>query len=78
MQIKDQELKLLNLSEEERHYLPLGYSKIYVKDISSKHAEKAVTVYSKKYGKADFFALASEKPISKMSMIMAIGDRYEN
>lgn len=67
MQTNDQELALLMLSEEERSALPLGYSQIYVKNISPKQAEISVTVYSKKYKKADLFPLASEKPVSKIT-----------
>lgn len=62
----DQCLTLLDMTAHQRFSLPLGYKKIYIKDISSKHAEKSVTVYSKKYKKADLFAVASEKPLSKI------------
>jgi hypothetical protein len=54
------------MTAHQRFSLPLGYKKIYTKAISSKHAEKSVTVYSKKYKKADLFAVASEKPLSKI------------
>ena len=66
MQNTDEYLPLLHLTEQEKSSLPLGYSQIYIKDISSKHAEKSVTIYSKKYKKADLFSLASGKPISKI------------
>ena len=66
MQNTDQYLPLLDMTEHQRFSLPLGYKKIYTKDMSSKYAEKSVTVYSKKYKKADLFAVASEKPISKI------------
>jgi len=66
MQNPDHYLPLLQLTEQEQFSLPLGYRHIYIKDISSKHAEERVTVYSKKYKKVDLFALASGKPISKM------------
>jgi hypothetical protein len=66
MQNTEQYLPLLNLNEKERSSLPLGYSHIYTKDISSKQAEKSTTIYSKKYKKADLFSLASRKPISKI------------
>lgn len=62
----DQCLILLDMTAHQRFSLPLGYKTIYIKDISSKHAEKSVTVYSKKYKKADLFAVASEKPLSKI------------
>lgn len=66
MQNTDQFPPLLNIAKHEKSALPLGYSQIYVKAISSKHAEECVIVYSQKYKKADLFSLASEKPISKM------------
>ena len=62
----DQYLPLLDMTDHQRFSLPLGYKKIYTKAMSSKHAEQSVTVYSKKYKKADLFAVASEKPISKI------------
>ncbi len=62
----DDKLTPLVLKERERSALPLGYSQIYVKAISSRAAEIAVTVYSKKYRKADLLSLAPEKPISKI------------
>ena len=66
MQDPDNKLTLLVLTEGEKSALPLGYNQIYVKAISSKKAELAVTVYSRKYKKADLLSLASEKPISKI------------
>jgi hypothetical protein len=66
MQNPDDKLALLALTEREKSALPLGYNKIYVKTISSKEAGIAVTVYSKKYKKADLLALLSDKPISKI------------
>jgi hypothetical protein len=62
----DDKLPLLELTDKEKSALPLGYNQIYVKAISPKQAEIAVTVYSRKYRKADLLALASEKPISKI------------
>jgi hypothetical protein len=62
----DDKLTLLPLTKSERSSLPLGYGQIYVKTISSKEAEAAVTVYSRKYKKADLFSLASGKPVSKI------------
>jgi hypothetical protein len=66
MQDSDNKLTLLVLTESEKSALPLGYHQIYVKTISPKEAEIAVTVYSKKYRKADLLSLVSEKPISKI------------
>jgi hypothetical protein len=66
MQDPDNELTPLVLTESEKSALPLGYNQIYVKTISPKEAEIAVTVYSKKYRKADLLSLVSEKPISKI------------
>jgi hypothetical protein len=62
----DDKLRLLPLTDKEKSALPLGYNRIYVKAISPKEVEIAVTVYSKKYRKADLLALAPEKPISKI------------
>ena len=67
MRDNNQSLKMLTLTDKERASLPLGYSHIYIKSISPKEAEKAVTVYSSKYRKSDLFALASEKPVSKLA-----------
>jgi|HubBroStandDraft_3_1064219.scaffolds.fasta_scaffold1718869_2 hypothetical protein len=66
MQNPDNKLTPLALTEAEKSALPLGYNQIYVKAISPKEAEIAVTVYSKKYKKADLLPLTSEKPISKI------------
>jgi len=66
MQNSDEKLIPLALTDEEKSALPLGYNQIYVKAISPKAAELAVTVYSRKYKKADLLSLASEKPISKI------------
>jgi hypothetical protein len=66
MQNPDIKLTLLPLTEQEKSALPLGYNQIYVKTISPKESEIAVTVYSKKYRKTDLLSLASEKPISKI------------
>ena len=62
----DDKLPLLVLTDKEKSALPLGYNQIYVKTISAKQAEMAVTIYSRKYRKADLLSLASEKPISKI------------
>jgi len=66
MQDPDNKLTPLVLTEREKSALPLGYNQIYVKAISPKKAELAVTVYSRKYKKADLLSLASEKPVSKI------------
>ena len=66
MQNRDQDLKQLALTEEERVSLPLGYSQIYTRQISHKRAELAATVYSRKYRKSDLLPLCSEKPVSKL------------
>jgi len=66
MQNPDNKLTPLVLTEREKSALPLGYNQIYVKAISPKQTELAVTVYSKKYKKADLLSLASEKPVSKI------------
>jgi hypothetical protein len=66
MQDPDNKLTPLALTEAEKSALPLGYNQIYVKGISPKEAELAVTVYSRKYKKADLLPLVSEKPISKI------------
>lgn len=70
----DEKLTLLVLTKREKSSLPLGYNQIYVKDISCKETERAVTVYSKKYRKADLFSLASEKHISKIIKQKGSGD----
>jgi hypothetical protein len=62
----DEKLTLLALTEGEKSALPLGYNQIYVKAISPKEAELAVTVYSRKYRKADLSSITSEKPVSKI------------
>ncbi len=66
MKDKKQELTPLNLKLSERATMPLGVNVIFIKSISSKKTEDKVTVYSSKYNKSDLFALASEKPISKL------------
>jgi hypothetical protein len=66
MQDPDNKLTPLALTEAEKSALPLGYNQIYVKAISPKEAELAVTVHSRKYKKADLLPLTSEKPVSKI------------
>ncbi len=56
----------LNLDKGEKALLPLGFSKIFIKDILPRSIEYRLKYFSRKYRKFDYPFAASPKPISKI------------
>lgn len=56
----------INIEDLKRSQLPLGYHKIYLKDIPPISVELKIKIYNKKFKQISNLASQSEKPISKI------------